>query len=197
MNNKTHCYRKRDMIHIASPSSIFLGLPRGRTVHSKPSFPHDRLLPVVVAERASAMGTPPQGLKFLRRMRLIDKLLPVLRPLNGPIGQNRQAAFILPPPQTSPYPVLSPGNQVRPQRVALHVAQDQKQMQASLYRETLEPPLIQMAGAGSVIMGMPALGLRVRQPLHDVRQLPSSLGQSTKCQWLGIRQCARMRIGIR
>lgn len=50
-----------------------------------------------------------------------------------------------------------------------------------LNRKTLEAPLIQMAGAGSVMMGMPSLRVGVGQPTDKCREW-SSRGHKTKCQ---------------
>ena len=79
---------------------------------------------------------------------------PVLGSGDGPIAEHRQPALVRSPPQAAPGPVLRPANQVRPQRIAFHVAQHQQQMQIALDGKALEPSLVQMAGSGTGVVGV-------------------------------------------
>ena len=68
------------------------------------------------------------------------------------------------PPEATEAPLFGALDQVSLECIPLHVAQDRIQMVVAFDRERLEPALIKMAGSCAMIMSMPALGVRERQP---------------------------------
>jgi hypothetical protein len=97
----------------------------------------------------------------VRRDRDRPRAQPVRRPLApGPVAQ------------AGPPPVRRPADQPGPERVPLDVPQDRVQVVVLLDGERLEPPLVQVAGPGRVVVGVPPHGMRVRQPPEKVRHVP-------------------------
>ena len=78
--------------------------------------------------------------------------------------------------QAPPTPVLGTGHQVGPQCVSLHVPAGGRQVLIPGDGEGLEPPLVDVAGAGRLAVRMPSLRVRERQPAHEARELPIPLG---------------------
>ncbi len=79
---------------------------------------------------------------------------------------------VRPGPQAAPSPILSPLNHGWPHGIAFDIPADAEQMVILLNWKTLEPPLIDVAGARRMTMGMPSLHVRVREPAHEFSKLP-------------------------
>ena len=58
--------------------------------------------------------------------------------------------------------------QFRPRRVAFHIPADPPHMPVSLDGKRLEAALVQLAGAGGMMVGVPALGVGEGQPAHEI-----------------------------
>ena len=76
-----------------------------------------------------------------------------------------------PPPEAAPSPLFRPTREFGPQGIAFHVTADGVEMIVGLDRKGLEPALVKMAGTGSMIVGMSAHGVRMRQPSAKVSEL--------------------------
>ena len=81
------------------------------------------------------------------------------------------AGGTLPMRQAGPTPILRPFDQPRPQRIALYVTQHSVKMIVFLNREGLETALIKVPGPGGVVVGVPALRMRMRQPAQERGQV--------------------------
>ena len=65
-------------------------------------------------------------------------------------------------------------NQLSPQGVALDITTNGEEVLIRLDRKRLEPPLVEMASARRMAMGVPAhrMRMRKREPAQECRQLP-------------------------
>jgi len=66
---------------------------------------------------------------------------------------------------------LGAGDEIGPEGVPLHVTQHQQQVHVALHREVPEASLIEMAGAGGVVVGVPAFCVGVGQPGDELADL--------------------------
>lgn len=80
------------------------------------------------------------------------------------------------PPETPPLPLFGSGHQARPQRVALHIAGDRENMLVCLHRKRFETSLVDQPSSRGLVMGMPPLGVRHRDP-------PQHLGEFSVSSW--------------
>lgn len=62
-------------------------------------------------------------------------------------------------------------HQLRPQRIALHIARHRHEMLITLHGKRLEAPLIDRPGSSRVMVGVPALGMGDRDPAQHFGQL--------------------------
>ncbi len=74
-------------------------------------------------------------------------------------------------PRAAELPVLSPIAEIRPQRVALHVAEHCEQVLVLFNRKRFETPLVKMARSLGSIISVPAHRMGVRQPAEEVGEL--------------------------
>lgn len=79
-------------------------------------------------------------------------------------------------PVAGPSPRLRSRQQLAPHRIPLHVPQHLVQILVGFHRKRLEAALVQEAGSRSVIVRVPMLGMRHRQPAKEfrLRHLPIS-----------------------
>ena len=134
--------------------------------------PHPR----VRAVRPATLHTASEGLQLGLRLRFIHPVEPVSRPLQRP-GCEPHGCRVLAlgsTPQTRPAPLLCTDYQTRAQGIALDVPAHHQKMIIRLHGEGLEAPLVQMAGSGRSMMGMPALRVGQRHPGHELREFPIS-----------------------
>ena len=68
-------------------------------------------------------------------------------------------------------PVFRSGDQLRPQRIAFHIARDRQEMRIGLDRKRFEAALIDRSGPGRVMVSMPALRVRDGNPPQHLREL--------------------------
>jgi hypothetical protein len=74
-------------------------------------------------------------------------------------------------PRQTAAPRIGRLDQIGPQRVPLHIAQHGQQMIIRLDRERLEAALVERASSRRPMRRAPALGMRDRQPTHELRQV--------------------------
>jgi hypothetical protein len=74
----------------------------------------------------------------------------------------------IPPPEARPLPAFRLCDQLRSERVAFDIARDGEEMRIGLNRKGFEAALIDRAGAGRVMMGMPALRMRDGDPAQQL-----------------------------
>ena len=129
-------------------------------------------------------------LLLFRAERPVDTARPIVRTFDRPRRQGRSLRPVLGPTsrQASPRPLLRALDQVRPQRIPFHFAAHCQKMLVRLHRERLVPVLIQVAGAGRPVMGMPALGVGHCQPAHEGGEVAVPRGHNSRWKWLGMRQ---------
>lgn len=98
---------------------------------------------------------------------------PIRLPRPRPGG--KQFAVLLratePAGQTAPPPLFGPLHQVGTQGIALDVPRERVKMLVLRDGERLEAALIDVAAAGRVAVGVPALRVREGQPADELRQL--------------------------
>ena len=58
-------------------------------------------------------------------------------------------------------------------------------MLVRLHGEGLEPTLVEMAGAGGPVVGVPALGVRQREPAHEPGEVPIPAGPEQEVEVAG------------
>jgi hypothetical protein len=88
-------------------------------------------------------------------------------------------------PQAPPSPILGPARQAGEQRVSLYVAANGEEVLVGLHGERLETTLVQMTGAGGLVMGVPPLGMGQGQPLHELGQVPIAAGPEQEVEVIG------------
>ena len=93
-----------------------------------------------------------------------------------------------PSPSTRPLPVLRPPHQLRPQRIALHIARDRQEMLVGLYRKRFEATLIDRPGPRRVMVRMPSLGMGDGHPPQHLRQLAITSRPEQEVPVMGIKQ---------
>ncbi len=106
-----------------------------------------------------------------------------------------------PPPETLPLPIFGSVYQFRPQRVARHIAGDREKMLVRLHRERFESSLVNRPGSRSLVIGMPALGVRHRDPPQHLGEFPISSWPHEQMpmirhQAIGLDAQARGRMGF-
>ena len=94
---------------------------------------------------------------------------PIAWALYRPVTKPRRQFIVslIPPPETRPLPVFRTSHQLHSQGIALHIARDGQEMLIGLHRERFEAALIDGAGPGGVMVGMPALRMGDGDPPQD------------------------------
>jgi len=102
----------------------------------------------------------------------VDVLVPILRQLNRSFVDFDAGFF-----ETVSYckaavlPVATIGDKFGAERVALDVLQDFEVVLACLNREAFKAALVDVAGAGCAVGGVPSLGVGHCYPVHECRQI--------------------------
>jgi len=154
------------------------------------------LLPCLAAKREAFPQRLSHRLHLCLRLRLVDMIDPVGRRRNGPGGEPAAMARMPAMPEPGPSPVFGSFSQVCPQRVSLDVATDREEMLVGLDRKRLESSLVERPRAERAMRMVPSHRVRHGQAMHEPRKSPSACGQSTRCQWFGIRQNVSNRTDV-
>lgn len=136
---------------------------------------HELLSPIVVAEGGSTPCAGAQRCQFLIALRFVHERTPVIGSLDRPVAEQVGVAAGFAAPQAAPAPVLGAWHEAGAQRVAFDISQYDQQVEVGLDGEGFEASLIEVAGARGVVMRVPALGVGVGQPLHEVTELAVGL----------------------
>ena len=81
-------------------------------------------------------------------------------------------------PQASPAPGLSMGYQVGAQGISFDIATQGTAMVVLLHWKRLESALVERAGAGGMVVGVPALRVRHGQPAQPLGKVAIVIGPS-------------------
>ena len=141
------------------------------------------LLPNRGTERLAAVDAAAQGFDFFLGLRAVHAGGPVARQWRRAIGQNPADRVDYRPgfdsaavEQASPTPVFRASAQPGPQGIAFRVPQDGEVMVVFLNGKRLESALVKMAATGRVAVGVPALGMRVREPAEKFGEFAVCFG---------------------
>ncbi len=128
--------------------------------------------PRVVAEGRTRTTDRRRASSSSRVTRRVHPVLPVSRRGHRPSLARRQPRSDHPAPASGagPAPVRCPRHKSGTQRVPLHVPADDAEVTVLLNRKALEPSLVQRSSPGRVMVRVPTLGVRHRQPAHILRQ---------------------------
>jgi hypothetical protein len=121
------------------------------------------LLPFGAAKRTVAKHGTTHRIQFGLRLRRVDAFRPVARPGNRPSRQ-QPARFGTPElvsPQARPTPRFRLRHQPGTQSIALDLSHHRVEMLVVFHRKSLETTLIQVAGAGGMVMRVPPHRVRV------------------------------------
>ena len=154
-------------------------------------------LPRLFAKGRAANHRTAQGFQLGFSLRFLDVLPPTARQRDGAVVHEAVGVAGKAMPEARPSPLGGLFDQIRPQGVALDVAEDGQQVVVFLDGERLEAALIERAGARRAMAACQrCVCVTVSQRMNSDRS-PSPRGQRTKCQWLDITHHARTRIGSR
>ncbi len=125
--------------------------------------------PIFASKRLTAVHATPQRLQVALAFRPIDAAYPVLRQIDGPLRQNRPTFLVskLASPKARPLPLFGTFAQPGTQSIPLHITARPSEIFVGLHQERLETSLVHVAGAYRSPMGVPALGVRQRQPTNE------------------------------
>jgi hypothetical protein len=104
------------------------------------------------------------------------------------------SAEIASPPKARPTPVFRSCHQAGTECVPLDISTDAKHVSIPLNRDGLESPLVHWASAGRLTHGMPPLGMSAGEPMHESRELATTVRPHDKMPVSGhgaIRQHAK------
>ena len=152
---------------------VFWANPRS-TARDESAFEvHDgagRSDPGFAAERLAALHTATQRRQLRLRLRLIHMPQPRRRPGQRPLAQRRTIGNSPTRGQTPPKPLFGPTHQSRSKCITLHIAADRPIMVILRNGKRFVSALIQRPAADVSVMGMPALRVRERQPVNEIRK---------------------------
>lgn len=129
--------------------------------------------PIVGAVGPAAGGGGADGVQFGLGLGAVDGAgpvgravdRPVVEQVGGDVGAGGAAG------ERAPRPVGRAGDEVGAEGVALDVAADAEEVVVEFDGEALEAALVQVATAGGVAVGVPALGVGHGEPAHEVGEL--------------------------
>src|SRR5690606_5461129 len=103
------------------------------------------LLPALISIGPASLHAQLNGLQFRLALRAVDASRPVRRVLDRPALRRHKPLwrFGRPRSQAAPWPRLTAIDQIRPQRIPLHVPADSQKMLVLLDRKTFKSPLVQ------------------------------------------------------
>lgn len=147
------------------------GRPRGRSVDCRPSR----------SAVCAAQSSLPYGQPRRTHRRIASSSASVCGWLTcshqskgSANGQSHQQRLTLPaqaPVQTAPSPSLRTLAESGPQGITLHVPYHRVVVGVGFDRKGLEPALIQVAIANSLLGALPSLRVHIGHPLHELRQV--------------------------
>ena len=130
-------------------------------------------LPFFLSIRGSSFDALTHGFQLGGGLDAVYPRVPIRWRIDGPILLKHQPwrSLLLPPGQARPRPSSGRCYQIRTQGVSLDVSADDQQVLIALDRKAFESSLVQRAGAGGVMMGVPTLGVGHGQQPHELAQL--------------------------
>ena len=130
------------------------------------------LYPILLPERAAAMQAGIDGLDLFDAD-AVHPRRPVFRQRHGTVAQHdRLVGFGFGANgQAAPCPIAAAFDRRRPPGVAFDVPQQRQVIAVALDGKAFVTPLIDMSDADGLVGGVPAVGVRGRDPLHKRRQV--------------------------
>lgn len=145
----------------------------------------DLVAPCLRPIRLPATDATTQCIQLALGVSTVDMPWPVPWASDRPVGQKlpRFGIAVVVTPGAGPAPCFRALRQIRPNRVAFHVTQHGVEMIVRFDWKRLEAALVKVPGARSMVMGMPALGMRNRKPTKELGNLlvGSAFGPDLAC----------------